>query len=205
MISMICSRTGGTLAADEPAASSRMHTNVRYRSSHTHRVRQVRWLTAFLCTTVLVGSVGCGTVWYKQGSTDADFETARDRCRADGRGAGADFERCMQERGWIATRVESRPAPNGANENVPIATPVPTPSSHSSGDIAPAPRRDEAAPVEQRPVVVKNWFKLGGTAAELDAAMTRCARQLGETEPSPDSPLSHEMIECLHNAGWRAF
>ena len=185
----------------------------------------------FCCAAVLlalatVAAFGCGTVWYKAGGTDSDYQAARDRCRTQGRAEAADFEQCMHEQGWIAKQFAAPAAPSDA-KGKSVATEGATPTTQSAPaavGVAPLPERSIAPPVQnapsvqnapaaqdapsaEQPIVVKNWFKLGGTAEDLAAAKERCATKLGAADRSDPGAQSvtREMLDCLRNEGWHAF
>jgi len=207
--------------------------------------------TLFLLSLVTAGSVGCGTLVYKTGSTQGDYQAARERCQKEGRGESPDFERCMQDQGWIAKRFgepaapseapesppavslspKAQPAPTTADTHDGVAAQSPSPTSQpapaaadehdgvavqspsatsqpapAASDVATSPRLSEASSA-QKPIAAKNWFKLGGTAADLAAAKQRCATKLGATDhPDPESEaVTGEMLDCLRNEGWHAF
>jgi hypothetical protein len=161
-------------------------------------------------TVVLVataGVLGCGTVSYKLGGTQGDYQAARERCRNAGRAEGSDFERCMQEQEWTVKRLGERAAPDDAKRNVPAERPSaglqPAPAA---GDGPPPPSKlgETPAPAVEQPIVVKAWFKLGGSAGELEAAKTRCVTKLGAAHrPEPESHVvTGEMLACLRDEGW---
>ena len=193
-----------------------------------------RGFRGILSLLVIAATFGCGTVLYKPGSTSGDYHAANDRCRKEGHAEGADFDRCMEAQGWSAKQFgapagpsdakpsdakrsvpvgspspgsQSAPAAIDAKMNVPTASPSPTlQSAPAAHDVAPSPALSDA-PVVQASMVVKNWFKLGGTADDLAAAKQRCAAKLGVADhPARDSEIvTGEMLDCLRNEGWHAF
>ena len=193
----------------------------------------------FLFALVAAAASGCGTVWYKTGSTDSDYEAARSRCNKEGRAKSPDFERCMEEQGWIAKQFGAPAAPGDAKRavagdsdaNKTIATESPTPKPRAApaagdaeqivpgespspasqaepvtSDVASSPTPSNA-PSSQDQIVVKNWFKFGGTADELAAAKERCVTKLGAAgRPEPQSDVvTGAMLDCLRNEGWHQF
>jgi hypothetical protein len=168
------------------------------------------WLSGvgvFLLSLVTAAAFGCSAVSYKLGSTDRDYQAARDRCRKEGRAEGPEFERCIEEQGWIVKQLGSPAAPSDAKKSVPAQSPsLPLPSSPAAAAAAPSSKLSHASSAEH-PIVVKNWFKLGGTADQFDAAKKRCATKLGAAnDPQPGSDLvTGEMLDCLRNEGWHAF
>jgi len=195
------------------------------------RVGSRPWLSCFAvfglaCFAAAV--CGCGTLSFKAGSTEGDYQAASDRCRKEGRAEGPDFEQCMRQQGWKVKQFGAPPTPQEATKQVPAESPSPgSQPSPAGGDVAPSPTLNEApaakgdapsadndtpsansgAPSAERPVVVNNWFKLGGTADDFAAAKQRCATKLGAAaHAEPDSqPVTPEMIDCLRHEGWHAF
>jgi hypothetical protein len=92
----------------------------------------------------------------------------------------------------------SAPSVGDAGESIPEGTSV-TASPPAVYQAAPAPA------ATQGPVVVNNWFKLGGTADDLAATQQRCAAALGvaggPAAPNSDT-VSAEMLDCLRKEGW---
>jgi hypothetical protein len=185
------------------------------RMSAAMRYRRLRrgyppWLSCgavFLLALVAAAACGCASVSYKPGGSEHDYQAARDRCHKEGRAESPDFERCMQEQGWVVKQLGAPAAPSDAKKSAPAASPSPgSPPSPTAGAVAPSSQRSDA-PSAEHPIVVKNWFKLGGTAAELAAAKQRCATKLGVADrPEPESQVvTGEMLDCLRNEGWRAF
>jgi hypothetical protein len=183
-------------------------TLMKYRFPYAgYPPRRSGFAVFLLLSLVTAAASGCGTVAYKAGSTNSDYQAARDRCHKDGDAEGPDFDRCMEQQGWIVKQFGAPGAPSDAKRSVPAASPSPgSPSSPAASDIAPSSKRSET-PAADAPIVVNNWFKLVGTAAELDAAKERCATKLGAANRA--APESHivtgEMLDCLRNEGWRAF
>ena len=107
----------------------------------------------------------------------------------------------------VSATSQSAPAAVDAKNNVPAASPpalsAPAPAA---GDGAASPEVSDA-PAAEQPMVVKNWFKLGGTADDLAAAQARCATKLNiaERPASASQAVSSEMIDCLRNEGWHPF
>lgn len=169
-----------------------------------------RWLSRFtVCWLALVtaAALGCGTISYKAGSTDSDYQAARDRCRKQGHAESPDFEQCMKEQGWSIRQFGAPAAPSDTKKSVPAESPSPgSPPLPTVGDVAPSSQHSDA-PSAEHPVVVKNWFKLGGTAGDLAAAKQRCATKLGVADrPETESEVvTGEMLDCLRNEGWRPF
>jgi hypothetical protein len=156
---------------------------------------------------VTATAFGCGSVSYKLGSTDSDYQAARDLCHKGNRAESPDLERCMEEQGWIVKRLGAPATPSDAKKSVPAESPSPaSQSSPTAGDVAPSSKLSDA-PSAEHPIVVKNWFKLGGTADELAAAKERCATKFGAADrPEPESQVvTGEMLDCLRNEGWRSF
>ena len=145
------------------------------------------------------GASGCGTVAYKFGGNEGDFEAARARCRAAGRAENPEFERCMAEQDWVVAQTGEPAAASNAKKVVPA-------EGASPGGVAAAPAAKPAgAPSARGPLVVKAWFKVGGTADAFEAAKDRCVAKLGPAH-RPD-PVSHavtpELLDCLRGEGWQ--
>jgi hypothetical protein len=165
------------------------------------------WLSCFagfLLSVITAGAFACGTVSYKLGGTHGDYQAARDRCHNAGRDDSPDFERCMEEQEWIVKQLGGPAAPSDAKRSVPAASASGgLQSSPVAGGVPPSSRLSDAPSVEH-PTVVKSWFKLGGTAHELEAATERCVAKLGAAHrPKPESHLvTAEMLDCLRDEGW---
>ena len=102
----------------------------------------------------------------------------------------------------VAPAAPSVPQAGAAAESPP----PPVQSAPAAAHVAPSSTRIDS-PSAQHPIVVKDWFKFGGTADDLAAAKQRCATKLGPADrPDPESDaVSSEMIDCLRNEGWHAF
>lgn len=119
------------------------------------------------------------------------------------------------------------PPPDTAEQVAPAAT-IPPPAAPSQAATAPteATRAPAAATVPASPlptnrptasptvaaqpdpmarVEVSSWWKLGGTAAGLDAAIAACSTELGEAHrPAPGAKIfTTAMRACLRKTGWR--
>jgi hypothetical protein len=166
------------------------------------------WLSCFAVSLLLVitaGAFGCGTVSYKLGGTHGDYQAARDRCHDAGRAESPDFERCMAEQEWTVAKLGEPAAPSHAAKSVPAASASSgSQSSPVAGDVAP-PSQLSGAPSAEHPIVVRSWFKLGGTAQDFEAATKRCVAKLGAAHrPEPESHIvTPEMRDCLRDEGWR--
>jgi hypothetical protein len=180
-----------------------------YRRLYTGHLPSPSCFALFLLSLVTLEAFGCASVSYKFGGTHGDYQAARDRCRSAGRGESPEFERCMKEQDWIVTQLGAPAAPREARKSVPAegasasARVQPPPVA---GDVAPSSKPSEASRAEQ-PIVVKAWFKPGGTAGELEAAKERCVAKLGAAHrPDPESHIvTGEMLDCLRDEGWRGF
>jgi len=157
-----------------------------------------------LFSLALLTAVGCGTLAYKTGGTEHEYQGARGRCEAAGRGASPDFERCMAEQGWVVKQLTSPSAKSDTQRNAPVAaSSSETLAAPTVGPTASASPVSEA-PTPERTIAVKSWFKLGGTADQLAAAKKRCAATLGAAAgPQPESDtVTGAMLDCLRNEGW---
>jgi hypothetical protein len=173
------------------------------RFSHEERIPMATPLI-FLLLLLTVASFGCGTVSYKLGGTHSDQQAAHDRCQNAGRAEGPDFDRCMEEQGWIVKQLGGPTAPSDAKMSAVAKSVSAGSQSSPAADLAPSSKLSDA-PSAKHPTVVKTWFKFGGTADELDAAKERCVAKLGAAHrPEPESHLvTGEMLDCLRNEGWR--
>lgn len=96
----------------------------------------------------------------------------------------------------------------------PIATAIPSPpaqpatptaeaaaSSPALGGLIPAQPSDPLAKVS-----VASWWRLGGTADDLDRAIAACVAELGPAhQPAPNATeVTGAMRACLRKAGWFA-
>lgn len=106
-----------------------------------------------------------------------------------------------------ATQAVAAPttiAPTPASIDPAAATPVavvPAPASIGAAAVAPA------APDSLPRVRVSSWWKLGGTAADLDRSIAACVAQLGEPH-KPDANATVVTValqSCLRQAGWYSF
>ena len=176
-----------------------------YRRPHSPYSPWLPCFCLFVLSLITAAAPGCGTISYKAGGTDRDYQAARDRCHNEGHTESPDFERCMQAQGWIVKQVGAPAPPSAAKQSNPAGSVSPRlQSSPAAGNVAPS---SNEAPSAEQPIIVKNWFKLGGTADELQAAKKRCATKLGTAdrrEPESDVVTS-EMLDCLRSEGWRAF
>ncbi len=96
---------------------------------------------------------------------------------------------------------ETPPIPTGVAP--PHASPLATNRPTASPTVAAKP--DPAEPDSMARVEVSSWWKLGGTAAGLDAAIAACSTELGEAHrPAPGSKIfTTAMRGCLRESGWR--
>jgi len=183
------------------------HGGGRYRRFCTGYPPRPSCFAVLLLALVTAAACGCGTVSYKPGSTGSDYQAARDRCHKEGRTESPDFERCMEQQGWTVKSLGAPTAANDAKKSIPTESPSPASQpAPTAGTVAPSSQRSDA-PSAEHPIVVKNWFKLGGTADGLAAAKQRCATKLGAPDRSePESQVvTGAMLDCLRNEGWRAF
>lgn len=193
-----CARRAVRMPQGSPMTCRRIHTD--------HPPWPSR-LAAFLLALVTAAVFGCTTVSYKAGSTGSDYQAARDRCHKEGHAESPDFERCMEAQGWTVKQLGAPAAPSDAKDSGPAKSPSPgSPPSPTAGTVAPSSTLSHAPPAEHS-MVVKNWFKLGGTPDGLAAAKQRCATKLGAADPAgPESEVvTGEMLDCLRHEGWRAF
>ena len=166
------------------------------------------WLSCFAVSLLSLGTAavfGCASVSYKVGSTARDEQAARDRCRNESH-AAPDFERCMEEQGWIVKQLGEPAAPSDAKKTVPAESASSgSQSSPATGDVAPS-SKNSGAPSAEPPIVVESWFKLGARADEFEAATQRCVAKLGAAHrPEPKSHVvTGEMLDCLRDEGWHA-
>jgi hypothetical protein len=154
--------------------------------------------------SLAAATFACGSVSYKLGGTDHEYRAAEERCRGEGRSAGADFERCMQERGWVVKQLDAPAGTSGVKHSPPTgSTPGasrPTPASSFT-----APSESGKAPSAAGTTTAQGWFKLGATADEFAAAKARCAARIDRAaRPDPESDVvAGELTDCLRGEGWR--
>lgn len=94
--------------------------------------------------------------------------------------------------------VATKPAPVATQAAPVSAAPTAAPAAPM-----PAPKPATLDPLEQ--VDVASWWKLGGSAGQLEAAQAACVTELGNAHrPDPDSTkVTRAMVGCLRDAGWR--
>jgi hypothetical protein len=187
-----------------------MSALISYRGLQTGRPPRLSSTAVCVLSIIAVATCGCGTVLYKPGSTASDYQAARDHCDQQGRAKNPAFERCMEEQGWSVKQLGEPAGPNGVSRNASAKrSSVGLPGSPAAGGVAPPSTVSNVggAPATARPIIIKNWFKLGATAADLEAAKKRCTAKLGTAAgAAPDSlAVTPAMLECLRNQGWRAF
>ncbi len=100
-------------------------------------------------------------------------------------------------------------APSGQTAPVPPAPtkePVHAIRAPRAGEPAPAEPAEEAPLDPNARINVSSWWKLGGTAAELDRAMTACAQELGtgHTPNAGGTEVTVAMKDCLRAKKWFA-
>ncbi len=188
------------------------------------RSRRAFWLA--LLAPVLVAFGGCGTVTFKRGASPDAMHAAERSCghlTAD----DAAYIECMREHGFFvsgtaAATAGAAPVAHGAAPSVPVAgqgvavtAPVPAPAVAPAAAAAavavevPATSEVEV-PTELDPldlIDVASWWRLGGSATDLDRATDDCVEELGEEHrPEPGSrAVTAAMYDCLRAVGWRPF
>jgi len=179
-----------------------------------------------LLTPLLVALAGCASVTFKRGASPDSMRAAERACRSSTSGKAA-YVACMRERGFFASGAE--PATRGGAAAVThVAPSVPVAAPRTPGNVpAPAPAVAPAAVAVDPPVAGQNevpaevpaeldpldlidvasWWRLGGSAADLDKATDRCVEELGEKHrPEPGSrAVTAAMYDCLRDVGWRPF
>jgi len=94
-----------------------------------------------------------------------------------------------------------------------VEAPAAAPAAPAAQPVAPAPAAPAAQPVAPAPAAaggalprirVGSWWKLGGTASGLDAAISACVRKLGAPhQPDANATVVTEaMRDCLKQDGW---
>ena len=181
-----------------------------------------RWVVSI---GVVVLLAGCGaTMSYKRGAGPDAMQADEQACRGTA-AAIESYVDCMRARGW-AVRGGENPAESAAaagwltrlrasgGSDAAPASATPSPAAEplaltadpaapaalaSDADTAPAPPFDPLAEV-----VVASWWKLGGSAAGLDAAIAGCVDELG----APHRPagtarrVTAGLRACLRSSGW---
>jgi hypothetical protein len=177
----------------------------------------------------LAALAGCASVTFKRGaSADAMADDER-ACRA-ATTSDADYAECMRSRGsYVAGRSAASKETKAevAEPKTPVVAPAATPGAAATSEepqplpavtpppsaatpLAAKPSPTPAAAVPADPlarVEVASWWKLGGSPAELQAAIDTCVTQLGPAHrPDPGATVvTAGLRACLHAAGWYAF
>lgn len=151
-------------------------------------------LTGLICLSA------CGQVAFRRGSGPDAFAQARAACRQPDQVAAA-VRACLEKAGWTVADLNPDPADTPA----PAASSAPPAASAASSAPAPAASGLPAAPTGK--IAVGGWWKLGGGAADLDAAAGACAAALGpEDQPAPGYHLvTRALYACLSRQGWHGF
>ncbi len=87
----------------------------------------------------------------------------------------------------------------------PLAAPAASGTTSKAAPRPPAPSGKPSKPLEPTAhVTVQSWWKLGGTASGLDAAVAACVGELGESHrPNPAiTDVTVAMRDCLRRAKW---
>ncbi|MEX2481582.1 MAG: hypothetical protein WD928_12065 [Gammaproteobacteria bacterium] len=173
----------------------------------------------------------CGNVTFKRGADPTAMAADERSCRTSAPD-DAGFAACMRERGWfVALSGEDAATSKAADrwleahhDEKPAAVmsqavtvaPGPAPAadvaSPSSDDDAstpaPAPVATAAKPAFDplAEATVASWWKLGGSAAALDAAIADCVVDLGVAHrPDPGARrVTAGLRACLRAEGWFA-
>lgn len=112
-----------------------------------------------------------------------------------------------------AAPASSASAPSsGAAQAAPAVgatAPSPNPAATSSSGTPAAAAASATVAAKPDPIArieVSSWWKFGGTAAGLDAAIAACSTELGDAHrPEPGARVvTSAMKDCLRRAGWRA-
>ncbi|MGE3390747.1 MAG: hypothetical protein AB7O21_12150 [Gammaproteobacteria bacterium] len=183
----------------------------------TDRARRALRVSISSCVLLLGG---CAEMSFKPGAGPGDFAAAEKSCRAAG---AADYESCMNARGFMLHRraesifagegengaAEDAAAPAGEVDAIaPVASvPAPAPAAGApaaAADTSPRPAAGRPPPAPRGPVEVTSWWKLGGSAAQFDAARAACISELKEPPSATADPnvASPSLVACLKKAGW---
>jgi hypothetical protein len=178
-----------------------------------------------LCLLPLMWLTACGGEYaWKQGAGPDALAQARQECRTAPEGYGA----CMNSKGWVVHKLDddnplavfvssdnNRTAADtvyvpaaGANTQGQTAA-TSTPASKSvvqatavSASEKPAEKKTSPDPLTK--FNVSSWWKMGGSAAELQAATDTCVAKLGpEYAPQVEAHIyTRGLILCIKGQGW---
>jgi hypothetical protein len=143
---------------------------------------------------------------FKRGATPGTMATDEDACRSTNSDEAA-FAECLRQRGWLVTGAGTTAAPESTAGRAPDEASAPAVATTPSAPNAAAPT-GAAQPQALDPMTrieVASWWKLGGTASDLDRAIDGCVGELG-TAHRPDSGatvVTAGLRACLQAAGWR--
>ena len=170
-------------------------------------------LAALLAMVLLVS--GCGELAYKRGASGSDLATDRAACKSQD-STPAMVEKCLTDKGWTVQRldklepididpvIEATVIPS--NQRIENIGSYPGTAKDSAGN---APPGAAAIPPKKAPdlldkFTVSSWWKMGGSASNLQAAMDACAATLGEAH-TPDATKQHVtrgLLLCMKEKGW---
>ena len=167
---------------------------------------------------------GCATVTFKRGASPDAMAADERACRNAGTDEAA-FVECMRNRGWFVHEINrvgdgtstdarvTEPRAPGAGSAVaagdevarraPGAAPAPKGTGPPSATAA-GPPAGTADPLAR--INVASWWKLGGSAADLDRAIDKCVGELGTAHrPNPGATVvTAGLRACLRAADWYA-
>lgn len=177
---------------------------------------------------VVVLLAGCGaTMSYKRGAGPDAMQADEQACRGTA-AALESYVACMRARGWTVrggenpaesaaaaswlTRLRASDGGDAAPASSSPATssPAAEPLALTADPAAPAALASDADAASAPPfdplaeVVIASWWKLGGSAAGLDAAIAGCVDELG----APHRPagtarrVTAGLRACLRTSGW---
>jgi hypothetical protein len=180
------------------------------------RARVLDLVSIGLCAAALAG---CVTVSFKRGASP-DAMAADERACRDATTGEAAYVDCMRERGWFmaGAAAAARPAETGAQAAHPAAgveksgvtieyeppRPAPTAPPAPADEAKPRPTPTASDPLAR--FTVASWWKLGGSAADLDRAIAKCVGELGELHRPPKGAavVTAGLRDCLRRDGWYA-
>lgn len=156
---------------------------------------------------------GCGEFAYKRGAGQDNLKAAQQECQAAG-GKPANYEKCMQRRGWFVQELGDLGEIDGSvkpddpaklTETDPVAT-VGTKQDNRDTDSPGQPTAEVLATSKTLldVFIISSWWKFGGSPAELKASISDCVSQLGE-EHAPSSDMhkaTRGLLLCMKKRGW---
>jgi hypothetical protein len=176
---------------------------------------------SFFCLSACLSLLSaCGQISYKQGGSTQDLKVVERQCRAHSTDESG-YKSCMKDKGWSTmddfsveadkTRASSAPSPaenspalmqETGKTQAPAAMPMTDMPMNGAADQRP-PQPTPAPSVPAGMVKVASWWKLGGTADDLNDALLAC------NVPSDNGGVTARIVPkailgCMKQHGWRA-